>query len=195
MDGTGVCVGVCVDVGGTGVFVIVGGGSVLVDVGWRGVWVEVGGRGVDEGKDWGVPHVVSNKTNVNPINWGNNLLRFIASSLLKLFNLEMVPVRLCEIVLGRVRYGKRYTHYSGFSQDSATANYKLRSSEFPEQAPHKRFGDNMDYNRVFEIVLGILIALAIGWVLLKYGLGFLYVVVIVMGFIYIVFLILRILRG
>ena len=53
----------------------------------------------------------------------------------------------------------------------------------------------MDYNRVFEIALGILIALAIGWVFLKYGLGFLYVVVIVMGFIYIVFLILRILRG
>ncbi len=53
----------------------------------------------------------------------------------------------------------------------------------------------MDYHRVFEIATGILIALAIGWVLLKYGLGFLYVVVIVMGFIYVVFLILRILRG
>jgi len=61
--------------------------------------------------------------------------------------------------------------------------------------PHKRLGDKMDYNRVIEIALGILIALAIGWVFLKYGLGFLYVVVIVMGFIYIVFLILRILRG
>ncbi len=28
--------------------------------------------------------------------------------------------------------------------------------------PHKRSGDNMDYDRVFEIALGILLALAIG---------------------------------
>ena len=107
-------------------------------------------------------------------------------------------MRSCEIVLGRVRFGKRYTYYSGFSQDAATANYKLRQSELPEQDPHKRSGDNMDYDRVFEIALGILMALAIGWVLLKYGSVFLrygLYAVIVMLFLYIVMLILRILRG
>ncbi len=89
----GVDVGVCVwvDVGGTGVFVFVGGGSVLVAVGGIEVWVEVGGRDVDVGEDWGVPHAVeSNKTNINPIIWGNNLLLFIASSLVELFSLEIV---------------------------------------------------------------------------------------------------------
>jgi len=29
--------------------------------------------------------------------------------------------------------------------------------------PHKRLGDNMDYDRVFEIALGILLALVIRW--------------------------------
>jgi len=56
----------------------------------------------------------------------------------------------------------------------------------------------MDYDRVFEIALGILIAFAIGWVLLKYGSVFLrygLYAVIVMLFVYIVMLILRILRG
>ena len=33
--------------------------------------------------------------------------------------------------------------------------------------PHKRSGDNMDFDHVFEIALGILIAFAIGWVLLR----------------------------
>jgi hypothetical protein len=64
--------------------------------------------------------------------------------------------------------------------------------------PHKRSGDNMDYDRGFEIALGILIALAIGWALLKYGSVFLrygLYAVIVMLFVYIVMLILRILRG
>ena len=61
--------------------------------------------------------------------------------------------------------------------------------------PHKRSGDNMDYDRVFEIALGILIALAIGWVLLKYGSVFLITIAIVLLFVYIVMLILRILRG
>jgi len=84
--------GVCVDVGGTGVFVFVGGGRVSVTVGETGVWVEVGGRGVvDKGEDWGVPQAVeSNKTNVNPIIWSNNRLRFIASSLVKFFCLGIV---------------------------------------------------------------------------------------------------------
>ena len=56
----------------------------------------------------------------------------------------------------------------------------------------------MDYNRVFEIALGILIALAIGWAILKYGSFFLrygLVAVVVMLFVYIVMLILRILQG
>ena len=56
----------------------------------------------------------------------------------------------------------------------------------------------MDYKRVFEIALGILIALAIGWAILKYGsffLGYGLVAVVVMLFVYIVMLILRILRG
>jgi hypothetical protein len=57
--------------------------------------------------------------------------------------------------------------------------------------PHKRSGDNMDYNLVFEIASGILIAFAIGWVLLRYGLY----AAIMMLFVYIVMLILRILRG
>ena len=58
----------------------------LVAVGGIGEGVSVGGTDVDEGEgeDWGLPHPVeSNKTNVNPIIWGNNLLRFIASSLVK----------------------------------------------------------------------------------------------------------------
>ena len=53
----------------------------------------------------------------------------------------------------------------------------------------------MTFGVIALIALGILIALTIGWVFLKYGLGFLYVVVIVMVLIFIVFLILRILRG
>jgi hypothetical protein len=64
--------------------------------------------------------------------------------------------------------------------------------------PHKRSGDNVDYDRVFEIALGILIALAIGWAILKYGSFFLrygLVAVVVMLFVYIAMLILRILRG
>ena len=64
--------------------------------------------------------------------------------------------------------------------------------------PHNRSGDNMDFDRVIEIALGILIALAIGWVFLKYGSFFLrygLLAVIVMLFVYIVMLILRILRG
>jgi len=92
--------GVCVDVGGIGVFVFVGGGIVLVAVGGITEGVSVGGADVDEGEDWGVPHAVeSNKTNVNPIIWGNNLFRFIASSSAKLFSLGMCfpqdHVRLC----------------------------------------------------------------------------------------------------
>ena len=89
----GVNVGVCVwvDVGGTGVFVFVGGGSVFVAVGGIGEGISVGGMDVDEGEDWGVPHAVeNNKINVNPIVWGNNLLRFIAPSLVMLFSFEMV---------------------------------------------------------------------------------------------------------
>ena len=77
-------------------------------------------------------------------------------------------------------------------------NNKHRQSEFPEQVPHKRSGDNMDFDRVFEIALGILLAFAIGWVFLKYGSVFLrygLLAVIVMLFLYIVMLILRILRG
>ena len=56
----------------------------------------------------------------------------------------------------------------------------------------------MDYGRVFQLVLGILIALGIGWAILKYGSFFLrygLFAVIVMLFVYIVMLILRILRG
>jgi hypothetical protein len=83
---------------------------------------------------------------------------------------------------------------SGLLRDSL-GNTDNRSSL---SRPHKRSGDNMNYNRVFEIAFGILIALAIGWVLLKYGSFFLrygFLAVIVMLFVYIVMLILRILRG
>ena len=69
----------------------VGGGSVFVAVGGTGEDVSVGGTDVNEGEDWGVPHAVeSNKTNINPIVWGDHLLRLIASSLVKLFRLGMV---------------------------------------------------------------------------------------------------------
>jgi len=75
-----------------------GGGSVLVAVGGIGEDVSVGGMDVDEGEDWGVPHaVVSNKTNVNPIIWGNDLLRFIAPYLVKLFSLEMAWIMTIRI--------------------------------------------------------------------------------------------------
>ena len=53
----------------------------------------------------------------------------------------------------------------------------------------------MDYDRVIEIAFGILIALAIGWVLLKYGSVILISIAIVLLFVYIAVLVLRILRG